>query len=350
MAVPFDLEHLETKTDVPAASVLEGVLQFSVSETGSLVYVSGSPPSLDSRLVWVSREGSVEPLAVAPGSYNQPRLSPDARRVAVDHVDSREGMQVWVYDLGRDTLAPITFGSVNRHAVWSPDSKRVVFMSFRGGATRIFWQLADGSGGLEELTHDPATTTADILNIPYSFSRNGVLTFVKVFPTKDAEFWALQMGTGKAQRFLQTRTADGAPQLSPDGHWLAYASDESGDGREIYVRAFPGLAGPWQVSTGGGNEPQWNPRGGELFYRSGNRMMAATISTEHGFAVGKPRELFEGDYLTTFGGYARANYDVSPDGQRFLMLKPVQAQAPITEINVVLNWSEELNRLVPSGK
>ncbi len=116
-----------------------------------------------------------------------------------------------------------------------------------------------------------------------------------------------------------TGTADGGPQLSPDGHWLAYASDESGRGREIYVRAFPGPGGPWQVSDGGGNEPQWNPRGGELFYRTGSRMMAVPVDTTAGFSAGKPHELFRGDYLPSWSGYVRANYDVSPDGQRFLM-------------------------------
>jgi hypothetical protein len=146
---------------------------------------------------------------------------------------------------------------------------------------------------------------------------------------------------------VQMRAPDGAPQLSADGRWLAYASDESGR-REIYVQPYPGPGGKWQISTDGGNEPQWSRKGTELFYRSGKKMMAVDIAIQSGFAPGKPRQLFEGDYQVTATGWARPNYDVSPDDQRFLMLKAVErGQAPVTQINVVLNWSEELKHLVP---
>jgi hypothetical protein len=144
--------------------------------------------------------------------------------------------------------------------------------------------------------------------------------------------------------FTRTRAADGAPQLSPDGRWMAYASEESGR-REIYVQAFPGPGGRWQVSSDGGNEPLWSASGRELFYRSGDRMMAVDISTNGEFLAGKPRPLFEGSYVLAGGGYARAQYDVSPDGQRFLMLKVVEQKSnPLTQIHVVLNWSDELSR------
>jgi Tol biopolymer transport system component len=363
MAVLFDLAHL--KTTGQGVPVVEGVLgnplapQYNVSAEGSLVYVCGSVGAQagESRMVWVSRNGMEQPLGARARVYNQPRLSPDGRRVAVDVVEGPQAMQVWLYDLGRDTLAPFTFQGTNRHAVWTPDGKRIAFMSKREGATQIYWQLADGSGGLERLTDNPPTTTADILDIPYSWSPDGHrLIFVKLAPTTEAEFWVLRRdgpgaGSGQgheAHRFSQTRTMDGAPELSPDGHWLAYASEESGQ-REIYVQAFPGPGGRWQVSADGGNEPRWNPNGRELFYRSGDRMMAVDVSTRGGFAAGKPRRLFAGDYVRTFGGYVRAQYDVSPDGGRFLMLKPVEhEETPLRQINVVLNWSEELKRLVPS--
>ena len=144
--------------------------------------------------------------------------------------------------------------------------------------------------------------------------------------------------------FTRTRAADGAPQLSPDGRWMAYASEESGR-REIYVQAYPGPGGRWQISNDGGNEPLWSASGRELFYRSGDRMMGVDITTEGEFLAGKPRQLFEGSYVRAAAGYVRANYDVSPDGQRFLMLKSVeQKPAPLTQIHVVLNWSEELKR------
>jgi hypothetical protein len=130
--------------------------------------------------------------------------------------------------------------------------------------------------------------------------------------------------------------------------WLAYISDES-DRFEIYVQPYPGPGGKWQISTEGGTEPVWNPNGRELFYRSGDKMMAVDIATQPGFAAGKPRVLFEGQYVPTPGSFP--NYDVSSDGQRFLMLKPSeQEQAAPTQINVVLNWFEELKQKVPTGK
>jgi serine/threonine protein kinase/Tol biopolymer transport system component len=353
MAVPFDLDRLEAKGD--AVPVEQGVLQYTVSATGSLAYISGKPQTPVRRLVWVSRDGTEQLVGAPARFYNQPRLSPDGRRVAVDVVESAQKMQVWLYDLERDTLAPFTFESVNRHAVWTPDGKRIAFMSNREGATQIFWQLADGSGGLERLTSNPPTTTADILNIPYSWSPEGQLTFVKVVPTSGAEFWVLQTssGSGKvrtAQRVaVQVRNPDGAPQLSPDGRWLAYAADDDSGRREIYVQPYPGLGGKFQISTGGGNEPQWSRDGRELFYRSGNKMIAVAIATEAGFVAGKPTPLFEGNYASGLAGWVRANYDVSKDG-RFLMIKPAnQGREPLTQINVVLNWSEELKRLVPTN-
>jgi serine/threonine-protein kinase len=152
----------------------------------------------------------------------------------------------------------------------------------------------------------------------------------------------------KAQPFLQTPFNESAPRFSPDGRWLAYISDESGR-YEIYVQPYPGPGGKWQISTEGGTEPAWNPNGRELFYRTGDKMMAVDIATKPGFTVGKPRMLFEGQYEVTPGAFP--SYDVSSDGQRFLMLKSSEsAQAAPTQINVVLNWSEELKQKVSTGK
>ena len=366
MAVPLDLEQLTVKG--VAVPVLQGVLQsqasgtaqYSVSATGSLAYVSGTPEvGRESRLVWVSRDGTEQVLGAPARIYNQPRLSPDGRRIAVDVVTGLQAMQVWLYDVARDTLTPFTFEGLNRHATWTPDGKRIVFMSNREGVTQLYWQLVDGSGGSERLTDNAPITTADILDIPYSWSRDGeLLTFAKVDPTKGAEFWMLDLATPSAeseqghlaQRLpLEVSSPDGGPQLSPDGRWLAYASDDESGRRQVYMQPHPGPGGKWQISTDGGNEPQWNPNGRELFYRNGDEMMVVDISAEAGMTVGKPRRLFAGRYARTSSGWVRPNYDVSPDGQQFLMLKPMeQEEAPLTQISVVLNWSEELKRLVPT--
>ncbi len=364
MAVPFDPQRLTaTGGAVPVAegvlqSPSSGAAQYSFSATGSLVYVSGSVQSARRRLVWVSRNGAEQPLAAPAHAYVFPRLSPDGRRVAVT-IQEQE-TQVWLYDLPRETLTRLTFeGNQNYNAVWTPDGKRIAFESTKEGPLNIFWQLADGSGGLERLN------TSEYVNAPMSWSPDGqLLAFIEVNPTTQRDIWVLRMGDPspgsgqipsaasgqgrKAQPFLRTPFDETLPRFSPDGHWLAYISDESGR-YEIYVQPYPGPGGKWQISTEGGTEPVWNPNGRELFYRSGDKMMAVDIATQPGFAAGTPRMLFEGPYEPA--PVPIDNYDVSPDGQRFLMIKPSeQAQAAPTQINVVLNWFEELKRRVPTGK
>ena len=348
LAVPFDPQRLTTTgTPVP---VVEGVLQtpvsgaaqYSISSTGSLVYVPGSIQGAQSRLVWVNRNGEEQPLAAPARVYQFPRLSPDGRRVALGIAEQET--QLWQYDLSRETLTRFTFwGSVNQNASWTPDGKRIAFTSNKEGPMNPFWQLADGSGGLERLT------TSKYVNVPMSWSPDGqLLAFTEQTPTTGYDIWVLRLSDRKAQPFLQTQFNESAPRFSPDGRWLAYVSNESGR-FEIYVQPYPGPGGKWQISTEGGGEPVWNHNGRELFYRSGDKMMAVDIATQPAFTVGKPRMLFKGPYLPT--PLTAVNYDVSPDGQRFLMLKPSeQAQAGPTQINVVLNWFEELKQKVPTGK
>jgi eukaryotic-like serine/threonine-protein kinase len=349
MAVPFDLQHLKvTGTAVPVVeSVLQstrGFAQYGVSTTGSLVYVPGGTQLSQSKLVWVSRNGAEQTLGAPARDYDQPRLSPDGRRVAVD-LRENGATQVGLYDLARDTLARLTFeGNVNQYPVWTPDGRRIVFQSNRPGPGDMFWQMADGSGGSEPLM------ASDKPEVPMSWSSDGqAFAVVELLPDSRFQVSVMRMSDRKTQPFLQPGYED-APEFSPDGHWLAYVSNESGR-KEIYVQPYPGPGGKWQISTEGGSEPMWNPNGRELFYRSGDngdKMMAVDISTQPGFVAGKPRQLFEGKYLPD--PYARANYDVSPDGQRFLMLKPSEqtGNAP-TQINVVLNWFEELKQKVPTG-
>jgi Tol biopolymer transport system component len=363
MAMPFDPQRLtSTGTAVPVGGVLEsqisGASQYSLSATGTLVYVPGGLQSGQSRLVWVSRTGAELPVAAPLHAYYVPRLSPDGRRVAV--ATWEQETQIWQYDLIRDTLTRLTFeGSANFNPAWTPDGRRIAFDSNKEGPLNIFWQLADGTGGMERLT------ASEYIHAPMSWSPDGqLLTFTEVNPTTGLDIWVLRMGdplqssgqthsagsgqVRKAEPFLRTPFNEGAARFSPDGRWVAYVSDESGT-FEVYVQPYPGLGGKWQISTGGGSEPVWNPRGRELFYRSGDKMMSVDITTQPGFGVGKPRMLFEGQY--EIPPFPIANYDVSPDGQRFLMLKPAeQEQAAPTQINVVLNWFEELKQKVPTGK
>jgi eukaryotic-like serine/threonine-protein kinase len=348
MAVPFDLQRLEVSgTAIP---VVEGVLQvpltgaaqYSLSTTGSLVYVPGGAEASQRRLVWVSRNGVEQPTAAPPRSYRNPRLSPDGRRVVVG-LEQPEP-QIWLYDLARETLARFTLeGDSNRNPVWTPDGKRIGFNSSRNNGD-VSWQLADGSGRPEEFSPTGGALTS-------SWSPDGKLLASSVGdPTTGYDIWVVKMGDTDttAQPFLRTPFNEEAPQFSPDGRWLAYVSDESGR-YEVYVQPYPGPGGKWQISAEGGTEPMWNHNGRELFYRSGNKMIAVEITTQPSFSAGKPKLLFSGEYQPTL--VINANYDVSPDGQRFLMVKPSEsAEAAPTQINVVLNWFEELKQKVPAGK
>jgi Tol biopolymer transport system component/predicted Ser/Thr protein kinase len=348
MAAPFDPQRLElTGTAVPVVegvlqSTITGAAQYSLSAMGSLVYVPGSIQANQSKLVWVARNGAEQPIAAPARAWRIPRLSPDGRRVVVAIDD--EGAQTWLFDLSRETLTRLTFGgTVNQAPVWAPDGKRVAFQSNKEGPLNVFSQFADGSGGLERLTTSESTPAAN------SWSSDGqLLAYVEPTPTTGWDIWVLRLSDHKARPFLQSAFDESAPRFSPDGHWLAYVSDESGHW-EIYVQPYPGPGGKWQISADGGTEPMWNPNGRELFYRSDRKMMSVEIATQSGFAAGKPRVLFEGDYLPTPLQFP--NYYVSPNGQRFLMLKPGEQEAiGPREINVVLNWFEELKRRVPAGK
>jgi eukaryotic-like serine/threonine-protein kinase len=157
----------------------------------------------------------------------------------------------------------------------------------------------------------------------------------------------LRLTDRRVQPFLQTPFNETSPRFSPDGQWLAYISNESGR-YEVYVQPYPGPGGKWQISTEGGTEPAWNPSGRELFYRSGDRMMAVDVSTRPSFTVGKPHVLFAGRYEPSPATFS--NYDVSPDGRRFLMLKPSETEQAYTQINLVLNWLEDLKRRVPTNR
>jgi Tol biopolymer transport system component len=203
--------------------------------------------------------------------------------------------------------------------------------------------MADGSGGLERLTK------GEYARVPMSWSPDGqLLAFMENNPTTGYDIWMLRLADLKAQPFLRTPFNESVPRFSPDGRWLAYISNESGR-FEVYMQPYPGPGGKWLISTEGGTEPAWNSNGRELFYRSGDKMMAVDIATQPSFMAGKPRVLFEGRYVATPA--TSPNYDVSRDGQRFLMLKPSEQEASTpTQINVVLNWFEELKRRVPPAK
>jgi serine/threonine-protein kinase len=278
-------------------------------------------------MVWVGRDGAEQALAAPPHDYEAPRISPDAQRVAV----SVRG-EIWLYDLSQETLTQLTHQGNKDESncpVWTPDSKLVVFCSDKEGPANIYWQLADGSGGPERLT------TSESASVPISVSQDGqTLAFHKLnhYAGMDVwiyHVWMLCLRDRKAQPFLRSKFDAPTPRFSPNGRWLAWISDESGR-YEVYVQPYSGPGVTVQISQGGGTEPAWNPNGRELFYRNQGfggqgRMMAVDIAAEPGFTAGDPRMLFERAYLGSPSKEV-TNYDVSADGQRFLMVKaPVRA-------------------------
>ncbi len=345
MAVGFDLGQLEATGS--ATPILDGVLQvggpnspahLAFSDTGTLVYIpSRVNPRLESTLVWVDREGTVQPLGAPPRPYSQPRLSPDGQRVIVQ-IASSAGPDLWVlYDIRSETLSRFTFQN-GQFPLWTPDGERITFQSRRlGGRPKLFWKAADGTGIPEQLSEGELPHTA------HSWSPDGkVLAFSERSPAFNSDILLLPLeGERKPQTFLRTPSNETGPVFSPDGRWLAYRSNESGR-QEIYVQPFPATGAKWLISTEGGEEAVW-ASSGEIFYRNGDRMMAVEITTEPTFTAGTPKLLFEGSYYS-YG--PRAEYDVTQDGQRFLMVKT--GEQKVTELNVVENWFEELKRLVPT--
>ena len=241
LAVPFDLEKL--KVTGPSVPVLKGVMMgpagkthFSVSESGSLVYLPGGARQAGRRLVWVDRQGGVEPLPLPPGSYRWAHLSPDGKRLLLN-----ENWNLKVYDLERGTLGRLTDGEGEEHwPIWSPDSQRVVFSSDRHGgpALNLYTKRVDGSGQVERLAK------SEYHQIPQSWLANGkVLAFTEWCQSTKMDIWMLPLeGDRRPQPYLQTRFKEFQPTFSPDGRWLAYVSDESGR-NEVYVRPYPGPGG-----------------------------------------------------------------------------------------------------------
>ncbi len=346
-AVPFDPVRLET-TGAPVA-VLQGVAQtptgaaqFSASRAGSIAYVPAGTDTPSMTLVWVDRAGVEQPVGISGAAYAIPRLAPDGRRLAVVHGGSVNtgGGDVWLHDLTRETSSRVTVDGGGFPA-WTPDGRQLAFN--KAGLEDVYVRSFDGSG-----REDRFLTGVSGGSRPMSWSPDGrFLVYVAVNPTTASDIMVVDRQDPTTSRpFLQTRFREGAPIFSADGKWIAYVSDNSGR-TEIYMRPFPGPGEELTISTGGGVEPAWARNTGELFYRQGDAMMSVDVKTTPTLVVGKPRRLFERRYERVGGVFA--NYDVTPDGRRLLLIKGSAPQEGATQINVVLNWVDELKRLTPAG-
>jgi serine/threonine-protein kinase len=331
------VEHVVTKST--------GVADFALTMSGSLVYLSGDVGTAGQTLVWVDRNGKEEAVPVPVRNYILLRLSPDGRRVALDVRDQE--FDVWLWDFDRKQLQRFTFDAgLDEFPVWTPDGRRIVFGS--GRPRSIFWRLADGSGPEELLKK----STANL--VPSCITPDGKWL---VAQSNDAQGMGADIvllslgGDQELKPLIQTRFNELNGEVSPDGHWIAYQSNESGRD-EVLVRPFPNVdAGRWQISNGGGTRPAWSRDGRELFFISEpqGRLMSAPVHLGDRFDAGNPTVIVNNIF---FRSAPQRTYDVSPDGRRFLTLRPVTAQAddksPPPELNVVLNWVEDLKGKVPN--
>jgi eukaryotic-like serine/threonine-protein kinase len=340
-AVPFDLERLAvTGPPVPVLDGLRsheaaGFALYDFSPPGSLVYLPLDPKEAEAELVWMDRKGTATPLTDVRRNYGGPRLSPDGRRLAV--YTGYKNSDIWILDLARGSWDRLASGGLNFGPVWSSDGTHIAFASNRNGPINVFSMPVDRSQPAQQLTKGLTWPS------PLDSSPDGRTLIIEEQPqaaTIDISVLSLT-GDRELRPFLRTPANEGAARLSPDGGWLAYQSDESGR-FEVYVMAYPGTGGRSQVSIDGGSAPVWSRDGRELFYQSGGSLMVAGVETRPKFRAGLPKPLFK---LTNLG-----EYDVAPDGQRFVMVRTRAEEATPRSLAVVLGWFDDLKRRVAAEK
>jgi serine/threonine-protein kinase len=338
-AVPFEPDRLEIK-GVPfpvAQGVLEntnGGAEFAVSRNGTLVSAAGGMLLPERSAVWIDRGGKSTPASQIKRSYSRPRISPDGKRLAL--IVEAETYDVWILDFSRDSLTRLSFGKDDGDPVWSPDGKRVAYSSSQAGSYNLYVRASDGSGSEERLT-----TGGDHASVPSSWSPDGKILSFNRTRAGVPEVWLYSFEKGVAPRpFLQGPFRHERGMFSPDGRWMAYLSNESGKS-EVYVTAFPGPGGKWQISNEGATAFVWAPDGRAIFYKKDNKFWRVAITTSPSFIAGRPELLFEGDY---------ESWDIAPDGKRFLVIKDEAAESAPKHLNLVLNWFEDLKARGPAGR
>lgn len=348
LAVPFNLRKLEVTG--PPVQVVDGVFMssdtgmaaFSISSDGSLVYAVGGVEGGQRVPVWVDRKGAAKALPLPPRSYLHPRLSPDQRRLAIEVEGPAHDF--YAYDFSRDALTKLSFDGASHWPMWTPSGDRITFRSWKTGTMTMWWMPLDRSRPPELLTNIGS------MQSPESWSPDGrSLAYTQMDKPEDgSDIYVLSLdGDRKPRPLLTSRFVEGSPKFSPNGRWLAYSSDESGR-PEIYALAYPGPGPTVQISTNGGTDPVWRHDGGEIFYRSGDSMMAVTITDPVKLAVSKPAVLWQGHYLAGVGascgmsGPTSANYDVTADGKRFLMIEDKAQDVVGRQLQLVPGWSVSL--------
>ena len=335
MARPFDVNRLEA-TGPPtlvADDLRAGIKGFAVGAGNALVYLPDPDQRQQSRLVWVDRRGTTTPLPFEPGAFRAPRLSPRGGSLLLESLPESTAQSIWTADLDRAaSMRRLTFEPACC-AEWLPDGLSVVF-NFTKPPVNLFRQAVDGSRSAERVT------TSEVTEWPGTWTRNGTVVFIHNDPVTLSDIWALSPD-GARTPVLQKRGTQWGARLSPNGRWVAYGSNESG-AWEVYVTSFPSGSGQWKVSSDGGQEVLWSKDGGELFYRTGSRMMSVDVLPGATFQPSAPTEVFDNATLLfdpRSPGWP--NYDVAANG-RFLMLQRLGASR--VRFNVILNWTRALER------
>jgi serine/threonine-protein kinase len=356
-AVPFDsgrmaLEGTPVAMLEDAGGNAAGAGDFDFSLNGTFVYLAGEGRGRGGWTIsWLDSLGKMQPLEPVPAFYYTPRFSPDGKRLAFG-MSNGHGTDLWVKDLGGDTPSHLTFlAGDNAWPVWTPDGKGIVFVSANPAGPGLYWIRSDGGGEPQRLTDAKEVQRANSFSPDgkrLAFSQTGAGGTLDIF-TAAFEGDPTHPRLAKPEVFLATPAYESSPAFSPDGHWLAYASDESGN-FEIYVRPFPGPGGRWQISTGGGYYPVWSRGGGELlFVTAEGRVMATSYSARSdSFVALKPRAWSEVPIRFTS---VNASFDLAPDGRRLaaFMTDNVDREKPVTHLTFLLNFFDELRRRAPAG-
>ncbi len=347
-AVPFDLEKLKViGSAVPVAQDImtsgSGSAQCAISTDGTLAFIPAVTRGAELKPVWIDPRGQFEVLPmVMPRHYGDARISPNEKWIAFTIQDGINS-DIWIYDLTRHTLNPLTSGGYSSLPIWSPDGESLLFGSYEARKPQLFKRLVSSSG--EAVL---CATLEDPPGVPVACSPDGSKVLISwsdpEHPMWDDDIYVLLLDEQnqkiQSQPFIQRNHNQRHGIWSPDGQWIAYASDETGRW-EVYVEPYPGPGPKTMVSTGGGFQPVWARDGKELFYRSKDKIMSATVEMESEFRVIECEVLFEGKYLSRVN---RRDYDVASDG-RFLMIQEPEESTPLG-IHVTLNWFEELRQLV----
>jgi Tol biopolymer transport system component len=339
MTQPFDPGRLELTgravqlADRVSANTFGGL--FSVSNNGLLGYAATGGDKR--QLTWYDREGKILGHAGEPIGRDELELSPDGVRVAEGRVDDRGTWGVWMLDLARGANTRLSFEAGGGSAVWLPDGSQIVYAPAGGQSTDLYRKPANGAGQGEVILHSEGIKTPD------DWSHDGrFVIYMQRSKNASTDLWVLPLqGDRKPMPYLTTQFNETQAKFSPDGHWVVYASNESGT-REVYVQPFPtSSGGKWAVSNGGGSQPRWSRDGKELFYFAPDStlMEVSVTTTGGGFQPGAPKPLFRATVLGGLGGGAGVawRWDISPDGKRFLINTALDEStaAPVT---VVLNW------------